>query len=139
MILEIYLKDFLIIYVYSLIIIIIAVTIYGIVVKTNIIKKIIAFTILGDTANILIIFLAFRLIPLPKPPILPSLSPTIEELKKFMKLSVDPLPQALVITAIVINLAVIAFLTFLAIQLYRHYGTLEYDEIIRLKKGEVRD
>ncbi|RLG81275.1 MAG: Na+/H+ antiporter subunit C [Thermoprotei archaeon] len=114
----------------------ITISLYGVIVKPNIIKKIIALTILGDTANVLIIFLAYRLIPFPKPPILPSLKPSEEALSSFMKSSVDPLPQALVITAIVINVAVIAFLVILAIQVFKQYHTLEYDEIIKLKRGE---
>jgi len=127
---------YLIIYIYAMALATISIALYGIIIKPNIIKKIIALTILGDTANVLIIFLAYRLIPFPKPPILPSLKPSREELVEFMKSSVDPLPQALVITAIVINVAVIAFLVFLAIQVFRQYHTLEYNEIIKLKRGE---
>lgn len=130
-------EEYLITYIYAVAISIIGITIYGVVVKTNIIKKIISLTILGDTANLLIIFLGYRLIPLPKPPILPSINPSIEELSEFIRSSVDPLPQALVITAIVINVAIVAFLTFLAIQVYNHYGTLEYNEIIDVKRGEI--
>ena len=130
-------EEYLVIYIYAVAIAIMGITIYGVVVKTNIIKKIIALTILGDTANVLIIFLAYRLIPLPKPPILPSLNPSVEELSEFARTSVDPLPQALVITAIVINVAVIAFLVFLAIQVYNQYQTLEYNEIISIRRGET--
>ncbi|MEM4786273.1 MAG: sodium:proton antiporter, partial [Desulfurococcaceae archaeon] len=53
--------------------------------------------------------------------------------KEFIKRSVDPLPQALVLTAIVIGLAVTLFLVFLTLQIYRTYGTLDIREIRRLR------
>ncbi|MCK5767190.1 MAG: NADH-quinone oxidoreductase subunit K, partial [Candidatus Atribacteria bacterium] len=42
---------------------------------------------------------------------------------------VDPIPQALVLTAIVIGLAVLGMALSLAIRLYKHYGTLNLQEI----------
>jgi len=42
---------------------------------------------------------------------------------------VDPVPQALVLTAIVIGLAVLALALSLAIRLYNHYGTLNLEKI----------
>ena len=46
---------------------------------------------------------------------------------------VDPVLQALVLTAIVIGFAVTAVALSLVIRLYRHHGTLEIDEIKNLK------
>jgi multicomponent Na+:H+ antiporter subunit C len=42
---------------------------------------------------------------------------------------VDPVPQALVLTAIVIGVAVLALALSLAIRLYQHYGTLNLRKI----------
>ena len=42
---------------------------------------------------------------------------------------VDPVPQALVLTAIVIGLAVLALALSLAIRLFHHYGTLNLKKI----------
>jgi multicomponent Na+:H+ antiporter subunit C len=50
--------------------------------------------------------------------------PTSEALREFTILAVDPLPQARVLIAIVIGLAVTLFLVFLGYVLYRHYRTL---------------
>ncbi len=108
-----------------------SIALYGLVVKPNLIKKIIALTILGDTFNIAIILLGYRVIQFPKPPVLPTLHPTIDALRRFLNYAVDPLPQALVITAIVINLAVVSFLTVLAIQAYRLKHTLNLNELFR--------
>jgi multicomponent Na+:H+ antiporter subunit C len=46
---------------------------------------------------------------------------------------VDPLPQALVLTAIVISLATTAFVIAVAIRIYEKYGTFDITKIRRLK------
>ncbi len=114
-----------------------AVGVYGVLAKRNIIKKIIALTIVGDTANTFAILLGFRVSANVMPPVLPSLNPSKELLTRFAGAAVDPVPQALVITAIVINLAITAFLLFLAVRIYSLYGTLDYGKVIRVRRGEL--
>ncbi len=46
---------------------------------------------------------------------------------------VDPVPQALVLTAIVIGVSVLALGLSLAIRLYAHYGTLNLRKIKELR------
>ncbi|MFQ5989939.1 MAG: Na+/H+ antiporter subunit C [Candidatus Methylomirabilales bacterium] len=46
---------------------------------------------------------------------------------------VDPLPQALVLTAIVISFGVTAFMVVLLYRLYRRTGTVDMDQIRRLR------
>jgi multicomponent Na+:H+ antiporter subunit C len=46
---------------------------------------------------------------------------------------VDPLPQALVLTSIVIGLGVTALVISIAIRLYEKYGTFDITKIKRLK------
>ncbi len=118
-------------YCFGTLFVIAVISLYGLIVKPNLIKKIIALTILGDTFNIAIILLGYRVIQFPKPPVLTTLHPTINDLRRFLNYSVDPLPQALVITAIVINLAVVSFLTILAIQVFRLKHTLNINELFR--------
>ncbi|HDD26878.1 MAG TPA: Na+/H+ antiporter subunit C, partial [Acidilobales archaeon] len=122
-------------YVYASLIVIVAVAIYGIIAKPNLIKKIIALTILGDTVNTFIILIGYRFVSKPKPPVIPTLHPSPEDIINVVKYGVDPLPQAFVITAIVINLAITAFLVMLVVRTYRAYGTLEMDLIERRKGG----
>jgi multicomponent Na+:H+ antiporter subunit C len=45
---------------------------------------------------------------------------------------VDPLPQALVLTAIVIGLAVTAMTVAIAIRIYEKYGTFDITKIRKL-------
>lgn len=119
-------------YGYIVLIAIIAISFYGIVRGSSLIKKLIALTIFGDTANLLIIFLGYKFGEV-YPPVLPTLKPTPEHIAWFVSVAVDPVPQCLVITAIVINMAITLFLAFLVIQVYRLYGTTMVKKIARLK------
>ena len=51
----------------------------------------------------------------------------------FINSSVDPLPQALVLTAIVISLGSLALMISICIRTYEKYGTFDITEIRRLK------
>lgn len=124
------------IFVFSLIMNI-GISLYGIFRRPSLIKKIIALTILGDTANVLAIVVGYRMWPTPwRPPIPPVLTtwkPSAADLSRFAHLAVDPLPQALVLTAVVIGLAVTVFLVFLTLQVYRLYKTTDVRKISKLK------
>ena len=45
-----------------------------------------------------------------------------------------PIPQALTLTSIVIGVAVLALMLTLVIQIYRHYKTLDANEVRRLRE-----
>jgi len=51
----------------------------------------------------------------------------------FVSSSVDPLPQALVLTAIVISLGSLALMISICIRTYEKYGTFDITQIRRLK------
>ncbi len=120
-------------YIYAMFFAVFAIALYGVVIKPNIVKKIIALSILGDTANTIIIFLGYRTIAEPLPPIFPERTFSRDVLEMLLPRTVDPTPQVLVITAIVINMAVTALLAFLAIQVYRLYGTLDFRKVIKIR------
>ncbi len=123
------------VYFYTVLIVISGLAIYGIARRPNMLKKIIALSILGDTANVFAIFIGFRAggPGTVLPPVFPTVKVTQEHISYMLKVSVDPLPQVLVITAIVINMSITALLIFLAIQLYRIYGTLDARKIAKLR------
>lgn len=110
-------------------------SLYGIFFRPSLIKKIIALTILSDTANTFAILVGYRTWVGGKPSLPPIITGnlTSETVAEFSARAVDPLPQALVLTAIVIGLAVTLFLVFLSLQIYRAYGTLDVREISKLR------
>ncbi len=103
----------------------IAIALYGILSRPSLVKKYMCLLIFTDSINLFAVFLGFRLIrgSYPLPPILSKEPETIEDLEKFVKAAVDPLPQALTLTAIVIGLAVSMFILGLILMYYEHYKT----------------
>lgn len=110
------------------------ISLYGILYKPHLIKKLIGLTIFGDAANIFATIVGFRYIYPVAPPILTTENPTNQDITLFLRLAVDPVPQALVLTAIVIGMAVILFMVFLALQVYRIYNTLDTRKIAEQRK-----
>jgi len=47
---------------------------------------------------------------------------------------IDPLPQALIITAIVIGASITALALMMTVKIFHYYGTLDWEEIIERKK-----
>jgi Multisubunit Na+/H+ antiporter, MnhC subunit len=127
-------KTYLFIVTYIAIFANIVISLYGIFVRPNIIKKIIALSIFGDCTFIYAILIGFRKIePYPTIPIMTTQQPSQEYIKEFVSTAVDPLPPALVLTGVVIGLAVMLFLVFLALQAYRVFGTLDIRKIVRMR------
>ncbi|MCX8081958.1 MAG: NADH-quinone oxidoreductase subunit K [bacterium] len=100
---------------------------YGIIAKKNIIKIIVGINIVGYATNIIFVLLGYKW---------DGIAPILTEnmtVNTFLEKAVDPLPQALVLTSIVIDLAFVAFLAALAIRLFEKYETFDMDKIRRLK------
>lgn len=112
---------------YALCFLFFAVGLYGVLVKRNLIKIIISLTIMESGVNMFIVMVSYR-----KDGIAPILDKTIQS-QEFIAHAVDPLPQALVLTAIVIGLGVTAMTVAIAMRLYERYGTYDIQEIKRLK------
>ncbi len=56
-----------------------------------------------------------------------------------MKDFINPIPSGLVLTGIVVSVSVTAFSLALVQRMYKKYGTLSFDEVLRkLKNGEVK-
>ena len=86
---------------------------------------ILGLTLLSYATNLLI-FSAGRPV-VGKPPVLRD--GVAETLAQYS----DPLPQALVLTAIVIGLGVLALMVALCVRLYERFGTFDVTEIRRLR------
>lgn len=110
--------------IYILCFILFLVGLYGVVSKRNLIKIIIGLAIMEYSVNLFLILIGY---------IEGGKAPIITESAPSGSTFVDPLPQALVLTAIVIGLATTALLLAVAIRLYRKYGTFDINEIKSLK------
>jgi len=113
--------------VYILCFVLFAVGLYGIFCKKNLIKIILGFMIAEYALNLFLILLGYK-----KQGVAPILSKW-ENLEMFVKQGVDPLPQALVLTSIVIELAVTALFIAIAVRIYERYGTFDITKIRKLK------
>ena len=109
--------------VYMLCLVLFCLGIYCILRKRNIIKIIVGVIIAEYAVNLFFILVAYRMGGRS-----PIYSPDTEILNM-----VDPLPQALVLTAIVIGLATTALLVALAMRIYEKYGTFDITKIRELK------
>jgi len=111
-----------------------ALSLYGLFARPSLVKKVIALSILGDSVNVFAIAVGYRLVkPNPLPPIQVELAQTESTMTMYLQRFTDPLPPALVLTAVVIGLAVTLFLAFLTIQIYRLYGTTDVRKIAKLR------
>ena len=107
---------------------------YCAVVKKNMVKIVIGIMIMEYAANLFLVMLGFRL---------GGITPVVERdqyvqetqqvAAEFISKSVDPLPQALVLTSIVICLGSLALMISLCIRTYEKYGTFDITQIRRLK------
>ena len=91
-----------------------------ILIKRNLIKVIIGLSILDTGVNLFLISVGY---------ISKGTAPIFSKPGLDSARMVDPVPQALVLTAIVIGVAVLALALSLAIRLYHHYGTLNLRKI----------
>jgi multicomponent Na+:H+ antiporter subunit C len=105
---------------YTTAIILFLIGLYGVLTKRNVIKTIVTLTIMETAVNLFLVTIGYV-----EGGTAPILTSTISDVHKF----VDPLPQALVLTSIVIGLGTTALMLSLAIRLYKKYKTLNYLEM----------
>ena len=109
--------------VYLLCFVLFLVGLYGVITRRNLIKIVISLSIMEFST-----FLFFALVVYIDGGVAPIVNPSDPA-----KIYVDPLPQALVLTAIVIGLATTAMLMAVIIRLYRKYKTFDIREINNLR------
>ena len=109
--------------VYILCLVLFCVGLYGILRKRNIIKIIIGLGIIEYAVNLFFVLIGYRT---------HGRAPILAKDQQILNM-VDPIPQALVLTSIVIGLAVTALIVAIAIRLYEKYGTFDITKINRLK------
>ena len=108
---------------YLLCLVLFCVGLYGVLRKRNLVKIIIGLAIMGYSVNLFFVLLGYRF---------HGRAPIDAHDQNILNM-VDPLPQALVLTSIVIGLGVMALVISLALRIYEKYGTFDITKIKRLK------
>jgi multisubunit Na+/H+ antiporter MnhC subunit len=109
--------------IYLLCLLLFCIGLYCILRKRNIIKIIVGIIIAEYAANLFFVLVAYR-----REGRAPILAPDAD-----ITNMVDPLPHALVLTAIVIGLATTALLVGIAMRIYEKYGTFDVTKIKELR------
>jgi multicomponent Na+:H+ antiporter subunit C len=119
---------------YALCFLLFMIGLYCAVVKKNLVKSVIGLAVMEYAVNLFLIMLGYRAGG--TAPIIGRgdfESGTEKIVGAFLNSSVDPLPQALVLTSIVISLGSLALLISLCVRIYGKYGTFDITEIRRLR------
>ncbi len=119
---------------YALCFLLFMIGLYCAVVKKNMVKIVIGIMIMEYAVNLFLIMLGYRFGGVA--PIVDKtfLEPEIGQVTaSFLSSSVDPLPQALVLTAIVISLGSLALMISICIRTHERYGTFDITQIRRLR------
>lgn len=98
---------------------------FGLILSANLIKKVMALNIINS--SVIIMFIYSGSLKGDQAPIIPDAG----------KIIVDPIPQALMLTAIVVGICVTALALALVYRLYKIYGTLDITEIEKAGKTDV--
>ena len=113
--------------IYELCFILFMLGLYCVLTKKNTVKIVIGIIIMDYAVNLFLILLGYRF---------GGQAPIIDkstELIEFSKTAVDPLPQALVLTSIVIGLGCVSLMVAICIRLYERYKTFDITKMRRLK------
>ncbi len=119
---------------YALCFLLFMIGLYCAVVKKNMVKIVIGLAVMEYAVNLFLIMLGYRTggtAPIVDKTYLEA--GTNKIVASFINTSVDPLPQALVLTAIVISLGSLALIISICIRIYGKYGTFDITEIRRLR------
>ncbi len=118
-------------------VILIALGTYALLAKDNLIKKIIGLGIFTDGIHLLLISIGYKE---------EGIAPIIRDIHfnhatavnaintSALNAMVDPLPQALVLTSIVIELSITALALVIIIQIHKKYNTINSKHLRRLKE-----
>ena len=109
---------------YILTMIIFLLGVYAAVAKKNLIKIVIGMLIIEYAVNLALVLVGYRS---------EGVAPILSKPGQLTTDFVDPLPQALIVTSIVIGLAMAALMVALCVRLYQRYGTFDILHIRKLK------
>jgi len=120
---------------YVLTMVLLAIGVYAIACKRNLVKVIIGVMVAEYAVNLFLILMGYRFggrAPI-RTAAMDRAAGAADAAKAFAAGSVDPLPQALILTSIVIGLGLVALLAAMAIRLHEKYGTFDVAEMKKLQ------
>jgi len=117
---------------YFLAMVLLVIGLYAIVGKKNVVKIIIGVIIMEYAVNLFLVLIGYRSGGR-APIVTKTLNEDPQRLREFMQTAVDPLPQALILTSIVIGLATLILMIAIAIRVYEKYGTFDVSKIRKLR------
>jgi multicomponent Na+:H+ antiporter subunit C len=113
--------------IYSLCLLLILIGLYGVIVSRQTLKIVVSLLIMNHGVHLLLLLIGYRQDGNP-----PIVNPGAS-IAEFAAGAVDPLPQAMVLTSIVIGLGVLALMVAFCVRLYERYGTFDVTRIRRLR------
>jgi multicomponent Na+:H+ antiporter subunit C len=119
-------------YNYWIYIILMMIGFYAMIGKRNMVKKVIGMNIFQTSIILFYISIAFK-----KGATLPIIHEVADHVYGPVEVSqyINPLPHVLMLTAIVVMVATLGVAIAILILIYRRYGTLEEDEILKKVKS----
>ena len=111
---------------YLFCIVLAVVGLYAIVAKKNLVKIIVGLAVVEYAVNMFLVFTGYRTgghAPIAK----------AGQTDLYAAGAVDPVPQALILTSIVIGLGLVALMVAMAVRLYQKYGTFDVTEMRKLR------
>ncbi len=112
---------------YFLSMVLLVMGLYCLIAKKNIIKKIIGIVIIEYSINLFLVLVGYR-----SGGVAPILVKGMQ-VEELVQKGVDPLPQALVLTSIVIGLGTLALMVALCLRMYEKFKTFDMSKINTLK------
>ncbi len=99
---------------------------YAMVAERHLIRNILGLVLVESGVNLLLVAVGFR----------ENAAAPILKAGQSAGMMVDPLPQALVLTAIVIGFGVLALALALVVRVHQAYGTLDARQVARLMRAQ---
>ena len=118
---------------YLISMIILLIGLYAILAKANVVKIIVGVIIAEYAVNLFLLLLGYRRGGRFPIVLRSDITGDGTVAADFAQHAVDPVPQALILTSIVIGLALVGMMVALALRIYDRYGTFDITRIRRLR------
>jgi multicomponent Na+:H+ antiporter subunit C len=119
---------------YVVTVILFSIGLYALVVKSNLIKKLIGLNIMET--SVYLFFIAIGDVRIGANTAAWARAPLVDNPRAAtlgLEVMTNPIPSALILTAIVVSVSVTALGLSIAVKIYKHYGTLDTRRVTSLK------